>query len=138
MELAKEARPLCLQQLKSVIYALPASHYATLRAIMLHLRKALDHRRQEAQEEPSKKPGPDAVDSMSKEIEEAFAPLLIHPTKTTHWTGANRTSRIAITNLILHECPEFLDDGENNLNVPNDTARLLYSSLSNRRMDSLQ
>lgn len=126
MELAKEARPLCLQQLKSIIYALPASHYATLRAIMLHLRKALD---QEAQKEPSKKSGPDAVDSMSKEIEEAFAPLLIHPTKTTHWTGANRTSRIAITNLILHECPEFLNDGENSLNVPNDSQAATKLSL---------
>jgi hypothetical protein len=129
MELAQEAKPICLQQLKAIIYALPFTHYATLRVITLHLKKVSDHRRQAAQEKSSYKSLPDAVSLASKEIEEMFAPLLIHPAKTTRWTGTNGASRIVIVNLILNECVEFLHDEEHELNVPNDSQNATRLSL---------
>lgn len=119
MELAQEAKPICLQQLKAIIYALPLSHYATLRVIMLHLKKVSDHRRQNFRYKSV----------ASKEIEEMFAPLLIHPAKTTRWTGTNSASRIVIVDLILNECVEFLLDEEHGLNVPNDPQNATRLSL---------
>lgn len=129
MELAQEAKSVCLQQLKAIIYALPLSHYATLRVIMVHLKKVTDHRRQASLERASSTPGPDAVYLASREIEEMFAPLVIHPAKTTHWTGTNSASRMVIVNLVLNECEEFLQDGTNELNVPNDSANAARLSL---------
>lgn len=125
MELAQEAKPICLQQLKAIIYALPLSHYATLRVIMLHLKKVSDHRREKFRYKSVQ----DAVYLASKEIEEMFAPLLIHPGKTTRWTGTNSASRSVIVDLILNECVEFLLDEEHGLNVPNDPQNATRLSL---------
>jgi RhoGAP domain len=129
MELAQEAKSICLQQVKAIIYALPLSHYATLRVIMLHLKKVSDHRRQAAEGKSRYKSVPDTVYLPSKEIEEMFAPLLIHPAKTTRWTGTNSASRIVIVDLILNECVEFLLDEEHGLNVPNDPQNATRLSL---------
>jgi hypothetical protein len=132
MELAQEAKLICLPQLKVIIYALPFSHYATLRAILLHLKKVVDHRRQAAQEKLSRTPRPNAVYLTSSKIVEMFAPLLIHPAKTTHWTGTNSASRIVILSLILTECLEFLDDEENELNTRHDSQNAVRNPLELR------
>jgi hypothetical protein len=58
-----------------------------------------------------------------------FAPLVIHPGKTTHWTGTHSASRIVIVNLMLNECDEFLQDEKNELNVPNDNENATRLSL---------
>ena len=129
MELAQEAKSVCLQQLKAMIYALPLSHYATLRTIMVHLKRVTDHRRQASLKRASWAPGPDAVYLTSREIEEMFAPLMIHPAKTTHWTGTNNASRVVIVNMMLNEFEEFLQDEKNELNVPNDNENATRLSL---------
>jgi hypothetical protein len=129
MELAQEPKLVCLPQLKAIIYALPVSHYATLRVIMLHLKKVIDHQRQAAQKKSSRTPGLDAVYLTSREIEEMFAPLLIHPAKTTRWTGTNSASRAVIVSLILNECLEFLHDEKNELNVLPDSRQATRPSV---------
>jgi hypothetical protein len=88
---------------------------------MVHLRKVTDHRRLASLKRESRTPGPDAVYLASREIEEMFAPLVIHPAKTTQWTGTNSASRMVIVNSILNGCDEFLQDGANELNVPHDS-----------------
>lgn len=87
MELAQEAKSVCLQQLKAILYALPLSHYATLRVIMMHLRKVTDHRRQASLKRESRTPGPEAIYLASGETEEMFAPLVIHPAKNHSMDG---------------------------------------------------
>jgi hypothetical protein len=129
MELAQENKSVCLQQLKAIIYALPLSHYATLRVIMVHLKRVRNHRRLGSLRRASWTPEPDAVYLTSGEIEEMFAPLVIHPGKTTHWTGTHSAWRVVIVNLMLNECDEFLQDEKNELNVPNDNENATRLSL---------
>ena len=120
MELAQEEKALLAQQLRCTIYALPSGHYATLRAVMVHLRKRVDHREQELREGFSAKARPDSSDWVIRKIISSFAPLLLRSAKSAVETQADGASRNKILHSILYDCQEFLQDADYKLNVPND------------------